>query len=241
MKRILPFLLLLTVYTTVGAQTIKILAYSKTNGYRHKSIPAAKEALTVLAKENNWEINFTEDSLLFDNYKSLRKYNAIVFVMTTGKIFDSVEAQSFEKYLEKGGGLLTLHTGTDCEQHWDWYMKTIGAQFKNHPKQQQAKFLVVDSTHPATKLLPKDWVVLDELYNFTAPVSVDEHPLIEVDETSYTGGTMSGKHPLVWCRQVKKGRLFQSAIGHTDNFYKDPKMLQFIKGAVLWVAKKGGK
>lgn len=241
MKKLLALLLLFVVYHIAGAQTIRLLAYSKTNGYRHKSIPAAKEALTMLAKDNNWEITFTEDSLSFNDYKSLKKYDAIVFVMTTGKIFDSVEEHSFEKYLEKGGGLLTLHTGTDCEQHWDWYMKTIGAQFKGHPKQQKARFVVVDSTHQATKLLPKEWIALDELYNFAAPVSVDEHPLIEVDETSYTGGTMNGKHPLVWWQQVKKGRLLQSAIGHTDDFYKDPKMLQFIKGAVLWVAKKRGQ
>ena len=199
MKKILvQLLLLLTLFTSIEAKSIKLLVYSKTNGYRHKSIPAAKEALTMLAKDNNWEITFTEDSLSFNDYKSLKRYNAIVFVMTTGKIFDSIQEQSFEKYLEKGGGLLTLHTGTDCEQHWDWYMKTIGAQFKGHPKQQQARFVVVDSTHPATKLLPKEWIALDELYNFAAPVSVDEHSLVEVDETSYTGGTMNGKHPLVW-------------------------------------------
>ena len=239
MKKKLVYLFVsLALVTSIEAQSIKLLAYSKTNGFRHKSIPAAKEALTTLAKENNWEITFTEDSLLFNDYKWLKKYDAIVFVMTTGKIFDSIEEQSFKKYLEKGGGLLTLHTGTDCEQHWDWYMKTMGAQFKAHPKQQQAKFLVVDSLHPAARLLPSEWTAFDELYNFTAPVSVDEHPLVEVDETSYIGGTMNGKHPLVWWQQVKKGRLLQSAIGHTDDFYKDPKMLQFIKGAVLWVTKK---
>ena len=239
MKKKLVYLFVsLALVTSIEAQSIKLLAYSKTNGFRHKSIPAAKEALTTLAKDNQWQITFTEDSLLFNDYKWLKKYDAIVFVMTTGKIFDSIEEQSFKKYLEKGGGLLTLHTGTDCEQHWDWYMKTMGAQFKAHPKQQQAKFLVVDSLHPAARLLPSEWTAFDELYNFTAPVSVDEHPLVEVDETSYTGGTMNGKHPLVWWQQVKKGRLLQSAIGHTDDFYKDPKMLKFIKGAVLWVTKK---
>jgi len=240
MKKKLVYLFVsLALVTSLHAQSIKLLAYSKTNGFRHKSIPAAKEALGKLAKENDWEIAFTEDSLLFNDYKLLKRYDAVVFVMTTGKIFDSIQETAFEKYLEKGGGLLTLHTGTDCEQHWNWYMKTIGAEFKAHPKQQQAKFLVVDSLHPATRLLPREWTAFDELYNFTAPVSLEEHPLVEVDETSYTGGTMNGKHPLVWWQQVKKGRLLQSAIGHTDDFYKDPKMLQFIKGAVLWVAKKG--
>ena len=238
-KLLLGLIALLMFCCHVQAQHLKLLVCSKTNGFRHKSIPAAKEALTNLAKENNWDITFTEDSLSFSDYNYLKHFDAVIFVMATGKIFDSIQEISFEKYIEKGGGLVTLHTGTDCEQHCDWYMKTIGAKFKAHPKQQQANFVVVDSTHPATRLLPKEWVALDELYNFAEPVSADEHTLIEVDETSYAGGTMNGKHPLVWCKQVKKGRIFQSALGHTDDFYKDPKMLQFIKGAILWAAKKG--
>jgi type 1 glutamine amidotransferase len=221
---------------TLQAQKIKLLAISKTAGFRHGAIPAAKAALTLMAQQQNWSITFTEDSLQFSNYKTLKQYDAIVFVMTTGNIFSEKEQVAVQKFVEKGGGLLTIHTGTDTEYDWPWYNAAIGAKFKNHPKQQQAKFLVKDSTHPASKMLPNEWVRFDELYNFRESIPANLHVLIELDETSYSGGTM-GKHPIAWYQDVKKGRVLQSALGHTDASYKEPLFLQHLQGAIEWVSK----
>ncbi len=218
------------------AQKIKLLAFSKTNGYRHGAIPAAKAALTLMAAQNNWEIKFTEDSLQFNNYMALRKYNAVIFMFVTGKVFGIQEETAMQKFVEKGGGFLTIHTGTDAEYDWPWYNYAVGAKFKSHPKQQEAKFLVLDSVHPSTKMLPKIWTRFDELYNFREPIAANINVLIELDETSYTGGTM-GKHPIAWYQTVKKGRVLQTALGHTDASYKDDLFLQHLKGGIEWVAK----
>ncbi len=227
-------LLLLFVTSFVQAKSIKILVFSKTNGFRHKSIPAAKEALIKMANQQSWVLTFTEDSLAFNEYKSLKQYKAVVFLMTTGKVLGTKQEEIFQKYIEKGGGLITLHTGTDCEMNWDWYMNTIGGKFKNHPKQQQAKFLVEDSTHPSTKSLPRTWMHFDEIYNFVSPVITSAHILISVDETSYSGGTMGNNHPIAWYDYSKKGRVFQTALGHTDNCYVDKDMLAHVIGGINW-------
>ena len=224
--------------TSIEAKPIKILVYSKTNGFRHKTIPAASTALTALAKENNWTITFTEDSLLFSKYNALKHYKAIIFLYATGKIFGTEEENAFSKYIEKGGALVTIHTGSDCEQNWDWYMNLIGAKFKNHPKQQQARFVVKDSTHLSTKLLPKEWLHFDEIYNFASPVSADGHLLLSVDESSYTGGTMGAAHPIVWYRNFKKGKVFQTALGHTDACYTDKDFLHHLVGGIKWALEK---
>lgn len=237
MKKITFFLLVLILaISQLQAQKIKLLAFSKTNGYRHGAIPAAKAALTLMAAQNNWQITFTEDSLQFSNYKALRNYDAVLFMFVTGKVFDVQEEAALQKYVEKGGGLLTLHTGTDAEYDWPWYNYAVGAKFKNHPKQQEAKFLVLDSLHPSTKMLPKVWTRFDELYNFREPIPANIHVLMELDESSYTGGTM-GKHPIAWYQNVKKGRVLQTALGHTDASYKDDLFLQHLKGAIEWVTK----
>ncbi len=220
--------------TSSEAKPIKILVFSKTNGFRHKTIPIASAALTALAKENNWTLTFTEDSLLFSKYKTLKQYKAILFLYTTGKVLGTEQEKAFRKYIEKGGALVTIHTGADCEQNWDWYMNLVGAKFKNHPKQQQARFVVNDSTHLATNLLPKEWLHFDEIYNFTMPVSADVHVLLSVDESSYTGGTMGAVHPIAWCRNYKKGRVFQTALGHTDACYSDKDFLHHLVGGIKW-------
>jgi len=237
-KRLLQLLLsllLLLITSFSQAKTIKILVFSKTNGFHHKSIPAAKEALILMAKQHNWTLTFTEDSLAFNDYKSMKQYKAVIFLMTTGKVFGIQQEEVFQKYIEKGGGLITLHTGTDCEMNWEWYMNTVGGKFKNHPKQQLAKFIIEDSTHPATKQLPKEWLHFDEIYNFGSPVVSSAHILICVDESTYTGGTMGALHPIVWYNYCKKGRIFQTALGHADDCYVDNNVLQHISGGINWV------
>lgn len=237
MKKITCFLLLFNLaFSQLEAQKINLLAISKTKGYRHGAIPAAKAALTLMAQQQNWSITFTEDSLQFSDYKALKQYDAIIFVMTTGNIFSEKEQAAVQKFVEKGGGLITIHTGTDTEYDWPWYNAAIGAKFKSHPKQQQAKFLVKDSTHSASKMLPKEWVRFDELYNFRESIPANLHVLIELDETSYTGGTM-GKHPIAWYQTIKRGRVLQTALGHTDASYKEPLFLQHLQGAIEWVSK----
>ena len=235
LSRLLFSFLLLLITSFSQAKTIKILVFSKTNGFRHKSIPAAKEALILMAKQHNWTLTFTEDSLTFNDYKSLKQYKAVIFLMTTGKVFGTQQEEVFQKYIEKGGGLITLHTGTDCEMNWEWYMNTVGGKFKNHPKQQQAKFIIEDSIHPATKLLPKEWFHFDEIYNFASPINPITHTLISVDESSYSGGTMGNIHPIAWTNNCKKGRIFQTAFGHADDSYTDKNMLEHITGGINWV------
>jgi len=230
-------ILMLSVSLFSEAKPIKILVYSKTNGFRHKTIPTAITALTTIAKDNNWQLTFTEDSLLFGNYKQLKQYKAVLFLYTTGKILGNEEENAFKEYIEEGGALVTIHTGTDCEQNWDWYMNAIGAAFKNHPKQQQAKFIVQDSTHLSTSKIQKEWLHFDEIYNYTAPVLSDVHVLITVDESTYNGGIMGTLHPIAWYKNINNGRVFQTALGHTDACYTDKDFINHLVGGIKWAVK----
>ncbi len=234
------FLFLLCVCTItyqLQAQQTKLLVITKTNGFRHKSIPGGKDALAALAKDNNWQVDFTEDCLQFNDYKALKKYDAVVFLLTTGNILGEAQQEVFKKYIHKGGGFVSIHTGTDTEKDWPWYMQMIGAKFKSHPKQQQAIFRVLDTTHPATKTLAAEWTRFDELYNYTDTLNSNIQVLIEVDESTYSGGTMGVHHPMVWCQYFEGGRIFQTSLGHTDESYKEDKFLNHIKGAIRWAAK----
>ena len=79
-KLLLGLIALFALCCQVQAQHLKLLVFSKTKGFRHKSIPVAKEALTTLANNNNWELTFTEDSLSFSDYKYLKHFDAVIFV-----------------------------------------------------------------------------------------------------------------------------------------------------------------
>ena len=184
----------------------KILVFSNTNGYRHSAIPNGKAAIEKLGKENGFDVDATEDSLVFTE-DNLKKYAAVVFLNTTGNILDYKQEAAFERYIQAGGGFVGIHSATDTEYDWIWYAKLVGANFESHPKQQNAKINVVDKTHASTKHLPDTWERFDEWYNFKN-LNKDVHVLVKIDEKSYEGGKMGDDHPMAWYHEYDGGRSF---------------------------------
>jgi hypothetical protein len=68
-------------------QTQKILVFSSTKGYRHKSIDAGKIALLKMGSEKKWIVDTTEDATVFTE-ANLKQYGAVVFLSTTGNILN---------------------------------------------------------------------------------------------------------------------------------------------------------
>jgi len=134
----------------------KVLVFSKTAGFRHSSISVGKLAIMKLGKENGFDVDTTENATVF-NESELKKYNAVIFLNTTGDVLDHYQQAAFERYIQAGGGYMGIHAATDCEYNWPWYGKLSGAYFKSHPRQQTAKLIVHDRTHISTSHLPEVW------------------------------------------------------------------------------------
>lgn len=225
-------LLLLAVSLTMQAQKgkKKILVFSKTAGYHHASITDGTAAIIKLGSTNGFAVDTTSNSAAFTD-KNLKQYAAIVFMNTTGNVFDTLQKQSFVKYIHKGGGFMGIHAATDTEMQWDWYIRLVGAVFSNHPKPQVANIVVVDSTHAATQHLPRPWRKMEEWYNFKE-IPQDVHVLLAVDESSYEGGKNGTFHPLAWYHNFEGGRSFYTALGHFPDAYTDPLFLQHILAGI---------
>ncbi len=215
-------------------QTNSILIFSKTNGWRHKSIKAGIVAIKKLGQKNNWKVDATEDSLKF-NLKYLKKYNAIVFLNTTGNILNENQQQDFKQYLNEGGGFVGIHSATDTELSWPFFAEMIGAQFKNHPPQQKATIIVnKNNKHDATKHYNNTFQKFDEWYNFRKPVAAHVNVLLELDETSYNGQKMNTKHPIAWYHTYEGARVFYTGMGHTKETFINTDFLQHLKEGILW-------
>jgi type 1 glutamine amidotransferase len=115
-----------------------VLIFSKTNGYRHASIPSGIEAIKKLGLENKFSVDATEDSLAFTP-ENLAKYKAVIFLSPTQDVLGEEQQKAFENFIQKGGGFVGIHAATDCEYNWPWYVKLVGASFLSHPAQQMAK------------------------------------------------------------------------------------------------------
>ncbi|GAB3202236.1 hypothetical protein GCM10027293_27340 [Pontibacter aydingkolensis] len=212
---------------------LRLLVFSKTNGYRHESIPDGVVAIQKLGQEHQVLVTATEDAAYF-MADSLKEFKAVVFLSTTRDVLNPVQQTAFEKYIQAGGGFVGIHAATDTEYDWPWYNKLVGAYFESHPQVQQATIEVLDKTHPATTHLPEKWERTDEWYNFR-----DINPKIKVlamlDEKSYQGGKNGDQHPIAWYHEYDGGRAFYTGLGHTTQSYSEPLFLQHIWGGI-WYA-----
>lgn len=204
-----------------GLQGARILVMSKTAGYRHASIPAGQSALLEIARDEGMTLTFTEDAAEFTDER-LGRYDAVVFLNTTGDILDPAQQASFERYVAAGHGLLGIHAATDTETDggWPWYNAVIGAKFKAHPAVQEARLI---PTEPGAAEVR----ATDEWYDFNDP-SPSRHALVEIDRGSYEGSTAAGREPIVWTNEVAGARAFYIGLGHTDESYATPVMRGLI-------------
>jgi len=241
---IVPFLFQCQSETT-KSEPLKILVFSKTDGYRHESIPAGIKAIQELALENSWDVFATEDSNQI-NADHLQQFDLIVFLSTIGNILNKEQQTAVEQFVESGKGLLTIHSGTITEPDWPWYQQAIGTYFAGHPPTQKGKVIIENRNHPATQFFPDSiWETEDEWYSFKNNPRNDVQVLISIDESSYEvddnrwfNGAVQrmGDHPLVWYRKMGKGKVFQTAFGHTHEIFSNPIYRKHLSGAIAWTA-----
>lgn len=235
-----PLILLLIMLTPFIGQAqkiqFKVLAFSKTEGYRHEAISAGVAGLEKLAKENFFQLDHTEDAGIFSSNK-LNDYDAVIFLNTTGDIFDDDQKQGFQEFVRSGKGVVGIHSATDTEYDWPWFNEMIGAQFDHHPHIQTARLNTIQK-HPSTYHLPVTWLWTDEWYNFknfNDKVIV----LLELDENSYDSGrdTNIRRHPIAWFHDFDGGRIFYTGLGHVPEAYDNPVFMKHLMGGIWYAAK----
>ncbi len=220
-----------------SVQQLHILVFSKTEGFRHASIDAGKAAFVKMASEKGFTVDFTEDASKFTT-ANLKRYNAVVFLSTTGDVLNDLQQQEFERYIEAGGGFLGIHAAADCEYDWPWYGKLVGAWFLNHPNPnniQTGTFYVTDKNSFATKNMPDSFARKDEFYSFKQ-IDPTIHVVVKIDEKSYQGGKNGDDHPMSWYHDYDGGRSFYTNMGHTDETFSEPLFLNHIWAGLLYAA-----
>ncbi|WP_328322129.1 ThuA domain-containing protein [Kribbella sp. NBC_00382] len=220
-----------------AAAPYQVLVFSKTAGFRHDSIPAGIQAIRDLGAANGFTVTATEDSAVF-NTAQLAAYKAVVFLSTTGDILNAAQQTAFETYINGGGGYVGVHAAADTEYDWPYYGTLVGAWFHSHPAIQQVTARVEDRTHLSTSHLGTTWVRTDELYNYRTNPRPNVHVLINLDESTYTGGNM-GDHPIAWYHPQGSGRSFYTGFGHTIESYSDQAFRKHLLGGIQYAAGVG--
>lgn len=215
----------------------RILVFTKTTGFRHASIPVAVRAIRELGASRGLTVDTTEEGGAFTS-SNLARYEAVVFLLTTGDVLTAGQQAAFERFIRAGGGFAGVHSAADTEYGWAWYGRLLGTRFRNHPQIQRGTVDVTNRRHPSTVGLPRRWTRVDEWYNFTPNPRPAVRVLATLDESSYAPGegAMGSDHPIAWSHAFQEGRAWYTAGGHTDESYAEPGFRRHLLGGIRYAA-----
>jgi cytochrome c len=115
-----------------------VLVFARSAGFAHPSIPSAVTAIEGLGQKKGFDVVATTDPDMF-NTTELAKYDAVVFVNTTGDVLPLASQRSaLESYIRAGGGWVGAHAASDVggavRNSWPWFVGLVGAAFQGHTR-----------------------------------------------------------------------------------------------------------
>lgn len=170
----------------------KVLLFSATSGFRHRSIPHGKLALALLGERTGaYDIVISDDPANFEQ-AALMEFDAVILLSPTldffmpgkeeSKQFTDQELEALQsrhdrlvrnlvEYVKNGGGIMGIHAATDSCYHDADYGKMIGGYFNGHPwrAKNNVTIVVEDPQHETMKPVFGDiasFGLQEEIYQF---------------------------------------------------------------------------
>ncbi len=229
---------------TAQAQQFNVLLFTKTNGFHHESVNEGVTAVRQLAVRHHFAVDWHEDASIFNDEK-LQKYQAVVFLLTTGDILNEEQQAAMERFIRAGKGFVGIHSASDTEYDWDWYTQMVGRTFHIHPAIQTAELEVLNRKFPGLERMPDRFLWTDEWYEFGAERIKGLNYILAVDEQTFDPSAQWGEkkttgmgkfHPIAWYHNYDGGRAFYTGLGHMPSTYSDTLFLEHIYGGIYWAA-----
>src|SRR5690606_41675236 len=98
----------------------RVLVFTKTTGFRHKSIPKGVETVKRILQSEDIAAVHTEDARYFCP-DSLSQVGAVIFLCTNANIFNDEQKAAFQHFIRTGNGLVGMHAASDREVEGTWY------------------------------------------------------------------------------------------------------------------------
>jgi uncharacterized protein len=229
-----------------GQKQFNVLLFSRTMGWHHESIKDGVDAIRELGAKHNFNVEWEENPAWFTDEK-LKNYQAIIFLNTTGDIFNADQQKAMENFIKAGKGFVGIHSASDTEYDWDWYTKLVGRMFVIHPKVQTGYLQLLNKKFPGMDKFSDYHMHTDEWYQFSDEKQKGTlNYILSLDETTIDpkadwgargkGEGMGKFHPIAWYQNYDGGRSFYTALGHLPSTYKDEAFLKHLYGGIWWAA-----
>jgi type 1 glutamine amidotransferase len=239
-----PLTVALVAAGVLGAEAApkKVLVVTATKGFRHSSIATAENVLATLGQQSGafTVVDFVrggadgKDDAEVATKLTLAKLNevdAVIFANTTGELA-LPDRDGFLKWIEAGHALIGMHSCSDTFHEYRPFIEMLGGEFLTHGAQVQVEAYNQDPTHPATRHLGSSYPVFDEIYEFKAFERAKVHGLLTLDKSPQT--LLPGDFPVAWSKDVGRGKLFYTSLGHREDVWTSALYQQHILGGIQW-------
>jgi type 1 glutamine amidotransferase len=247
---LLPAFAALFLNDVVAAQvkdpSFRVIALAEHGGIHKPFVDAAKTWLGKLAGENNFTVDYIEDTEKIDD-AFLAKYALFIQLNYPPYNWTDTAKAAFIKYIEQGkGGWIGFHHATllgefDGFQMWRWFHQFMGGiRFKNYIATfVTGEVTVEDKNHPAMKGITSPFVIKDEeWYTYDTSPRPNVHVLASVDEKTYRPSTdlKMGDHPVIWTNEHVKARNIYIFMGHRPEHFDNKSFTQIFTNSIFWAA-----
>ena len=240
--RLLTAALVAAGFVTAEAAPKKVLVVTATTGFRHSSIATAENVIATLGETSGayTVVDFVrggpdgKDNAEVAAKMTMAKLNevdAVIFANTTGDLAIP-DKDGFIKWVEAGHALIGMHSCSDTFHGYRPFIELLGGEFLTHGAQVQVDAYNQDPTHPATRHLGPIYTVFDEIYEFKSFERAKVHGLLTLDKSPQT--LAPGDFPVAWSKDVGRGKMFYTSLGHREDVWTSALYQQHILGGIQW-------
>jgi type 1 glutamine amidotransferase len=197
----------------------------------HDPLPKAPILEKVLKEAGGFQVTRLEK---LPQLADVKRADYDVLLFYGGPQANEIQERALEKFLEEGGGIVALHHAS--AHNSKVWIRLIGGRFAGHiAGLHKMQVVLTEVKHPVTAGL-EPFEVVDEEY---------KHTFAEVERTVLgrfkerpAGSDPKANNDIIWVREVGKGRVFYTGLGHGKECWESPAWQKLVLQAICWSAGK---
>lgn len=161
------------------------------------------------------------------NPETLAKYPVLILYANHKKLPAEAE-QALLGWIENGGGLVAIHSATNCFTNSPKFIALVGARFKSHGSGVMTETIAAQD-HPLM-------LGYKPIESWDETRVHNEHNEENRTVLTYHNEDKRAPEPWTWVRTQGKGRVFYTAWGHDERTWRQPGFHDLLARAIRWTA-----